>query len=116
MNILLIDHDRDLVEMLTAWLRTIGFEVSRAYNEEGVRTEWAKQRPDLVIVDFSLKGMDALALCQEMCNEHDALILVLSKEKSLQDEIRCLEAGADDYLRKPFFPSQLLAHIRAVSR
>jgi DNA-binding response OmpR family regulator len=51
-----------------------------------------------------------------MCSEHDALILVITEEKGIQDEIRCLESGADDYLRKPFSPTQLLVHIRAVSR
>jgi DNA-binding response OmpR family regulator len=47
---------------------------------------------------------------------HDALVLVLTDGKDVQDEIRCLESGADEYLRKPLFPSQLLARIRAVSR
>jgi DNA-binding response OmpR family regulator len=47
---------------------------------------------------------------------HDALVLVITDGKNFHDEVRCLDAGADDYLRKPFFPAQLLARIRAVSR
>ena len=116
MRLLVIDHDRDLVEMLTSWLKTLGFEVHRAYSVERAKIEWIEQRPDLVILDPVLKDADALALCRELRHKHDALVMVVTDGKDVQDEVRCLEAGADDYLRKPFFPSQLLAHIHAVSR
>jgi DNA-binding response OmpR family regulator len=116
MKLLVIDSDRDLVEMLTSWLKTLGYEVYRAYNAERARTEWLEQRPDLVIVDPALKEIDMLGLCRELRTQHDAFVLVVTDGKDVQDEVRCLESGADDYLRKPFFPSQLLARIRAVSR
>lgn len=116
MKLLVIDSDRDLVEMLTSWLKTLGYEVYRAYNAERAKVEWIEQRPDLVILDTTLKDVDALALCRELRSKHDALVMVVTDGKDVQDEIRCLESGADDYLRKPFFPSQLLARIRAVSR
>ena len=116
MKILVIDNDRDLVEMLTSWLKTLGFEVYRAYSEERARTEWEEQKPDLVILDTLLKDANALAMCRDLRQAHDALVLVVTDGKDVQDEVRCLESGADDYLRKPFFPSQLLARIRALSR
>ena len=116
MKLLVIDSDRDLVEMLTSWLKTLGYEVHRAYNAERARTEWLEQRPDLVIVDTALKDGDMLELCRELCTQHDAFVLVVTDGKDVQDEVRCLESGADDYLQKPFFPSQLLARIHAVSR
>ncbi|GHO43077.1 response regulator transcription factor [Ktedonospora formicarum] len=116
MKLLVIDSDRDLVEMLTSWLKTLGYEVYRAYNSERARSEWLEQRPDLVIIDPMLKGGDVLSMCRDLSIKHDALILVVTDGKDVQDEVRCLESGADDYLRKPFFPSQLLARIRAVSR
>jgi DNA-binding response OmpR family regulator len=116
MKLLIVDSDRDLIEMLTSWLRTLGYEVHRAYTGERAKTEWEEQKPDLVILDTILKDVDALAMCREMRMLHDALVLVLTDGKDVQDEVRCLESGADDYLRKPFFPSQLLARIRAVSR
>ncbi len=116
MKLLVVDSDRDLVEMLTSWLKTLGYEVHRAYTAERARIEWIEQRPDLVIMDTALKDVDMLSLCRELRNKHDALILVVTDGKDVQDEVRCLESGADDYLRKPFFPSQLLARIRAVSR
>jgi len=116
MKLLVIDSDRDLVEMLTSWLKTLGYEVHRAYDAERAKTEWLEQKPDLVIMDTALKDADMLAICRDLRDKHDALVLVVTDGKDVQDEVRCLESGADDYLRKPFFPSQLLARIRAVSR
>jgi DNA-binding response OmpR family regulator len=116
MKILIIDNDRDLVEMLSGWLKTLGYEVYRAYSGERARREWAEQQPDLIIMDIALKDTDALELCRDMQAKHDAFVLVVNDGKDVQDEVRCLESCADDYLRKPFFPSQLLARIRAVSR
>jgi len=116
MKILIVDIDRDLVEMLTSWLKTLGYEVYRAYTGERARTEWEEQKPDLVILDTILKDIDALAMCRDLRIRHDALVLVLTDGRDVQDEVRCLESGADDYLRKPFFPSQLLARIHALSR
>ncbi|MBV9230666.1 MAG: response regulator transcription factor [Chloroflexi bacterium] len=116
MKLLVIDSDRDLVEMLTSWLKTLGYEVHRAYNAERAKIEWIEQRPDLVILDTALQDVDILAMCRDLREIHDALVLVVTDGKDVQDEVRCLESGADDYLRKPFFPSQLLARIRAVSR
>jgi DNA-binding response OmpR family regulator len=116
MKLLIVDADRNSVEMLTSWLKTLGYEVRRAYTGEQMRTEWVAQRPDIVIIDTKLPGVNALSLCHDLRSEHDALILVLTDDKDVQDEIRCLESGADDYLRKPFFPGQLLARIHAIGR
>lgn len=116
MKLLVVDSDRDLVEMLTSWLKTLGYDVRRAYNADRAKVEWLEQRPDLVIMDTALKDIDTLALCRDLRSKHDALVLVITEGKDVQDEVRCLESGADDYLRKPFFPSQLLARIRAISR
>ena len=115
MKLLVVDSDRDLVEMLTGWLKTLGHEVHRAYTGERAKILWGEQQPDLVILDSAMKG-DALTMCREMQSKHDALLLILSDRKDVHDEIRCLESGADDYLHKPFFPAQLLARIHAVSR
>lgn len=116
MKLLIIDSDRDLVEMLTNWLKTLGHEVYRAYTGERAAVEWKQRQPELVIIDPTLKDTDGLTLCQQMRSQHDALVLVVMDGKDVQDEIRCLESGADDYLRKPFFPTQFLARLRTVSR
>jgi len=115
-KLLVVDNDRNLVEMLTGWLKTLGYEVHRAYTGKQAMREWGEHQPDLIILDTMLIDVDALAMCREMRNKHDALVIVVTDGKDVQDEIHCLESGADDYLRKPFFPAQLLARIRAVSR
>jgi DNA-binding response OmpR family regulator len=116
MKVLIIDNDRHLVEMLTSWLKSLGYDVHRAYTGERAKIEWEEKHPDLVILDPTLKDVDAMALCRDMQNTHDALVLVMTDGKDVHDEIHCLESGADDYLRKPFFPAQLLARIHALSR
>src|SRR2546423_3434968 len=116
MKLLVVDNDRDLIEMLSSWLKTHGYEVSRAYTGEQAKARWLEQQPDLVILDSALEDVDALAMCREMRTKHDALVLIVTDGKDVHDEVRCLESGADDYLRKPFFPSQLLARMRAVAR
>ncbi|HTI14262.1 MAG TPA: response regulator transcription factor [Dictyobacter sp.] len=116
MKILIIDSDRDLVEMLASWLKTLEYEVYRALVFERIEAEWIAHNPDLVILDTAISGGDVLPLCCALRGQHDALILVMTDGKDVHDEVRCLEAGADGYLRKPFFPSQLLAHIHALSR
>jgi DNA-binding response OmpR family regulator len=116
MKLLVADSDVDLVEMLTGWLRTRGYQVKCAFNAERVRSEWIELHPDLVIVDASLKGVDVLGLCRDLQSVHDALVLATAREQDLDIETRCLESGADSYLAKPFLPRQLLAHIHALSR
>jgi DNA-binding response OmpR family regulator len=116
MKLLIVDNDRNLVEMLTSWLKTLGYDVRRAYTGERAKHEWEEQQPDLVLLESALEDVDALAMCRDMRRKHDALVLVMTAGKDVQDEVHCLESGADDYLRKPFFPSQLLARIHAVSR
>jgi DNA-binding response OmpR family regulator len=116
MKLLVVDSDRDLVEMLMNWLKTTGFDVHRAYDVERAREEWLEQRPDLVILDSALKDGDALGMCRDMRSIHDALVLVVTDGKDVYDEVHCLNSGADDYLRKPFYPTQLLARIRALIR
>lgn len=116
MKLLLIDSDRDWIEMLTGWLKTRGYEVRRAYTGEQAKLEWVEQRPDLVILDHAMKDIDALAMCRQLRIKHDALVMIMTEAGNVKDEVRCLESGADDYLRKPFLPSQLLARIRALSR
>lgn len=116
MKLLIVDADRHQVEMLASWLKTQGYEVYRSYTGEHARQEWRQRQPDLVVIDPVLSDMDGLALCREMRARHDALVMVMMDGKDVHDEIRCLESGADDYLSKPFFPAQFLAHLRSLSR
>jgi CheY-like chemotaxis protein len=90
-----VDHDRDLVEMLTGWLQTLGYEVHRASSGKQAMGEWREHQPDLVILDTLLKDVDALALCHEMRSVHDALVIAACA--CHQDECRL-------HVRAPRFP------------
>jgi|SRR5579859_3404264 len=116
MKLLVIDSDRNMVEMLTAWLKTLGYQVNRAYTGEQAKVKWLEHQPDVVILERALPDVDALEMCNNLRSQHDALVVVITEGKDVFDEVRCLDAGVDDYLRKPFFPDQLLARIRAVTR
>src|SRR6266702_3897161 len=109
MKLLIVDTDRDLAKMLSSWLRTLGYEVHCAHTGERAKIDWEKHQPNLVILDTALKDVDGLAMCREMQNKYDALVLVIASRKNVEDEICCLESGADDYILKPFYPAQLLS-------
>ncbi len=116
MKLLLIDNNRDLIEMLSSWLKTLGYEVHHAYTLENARRIWEEYEPDIVIMETALEGEKGLEMCQDIRTVHNALVLALTTNVSLQDEIRYLESGADAYLRQPFLPAQLLAYIHSLSR
>lgn len=116
MKLLVVDSDRNMVEMLTAWLKILGHQVHSAYTGEQAKARWIEHKPDFVILESALQDVDALTMCRDLRCKHDALVMVVTTGKDVYDEIRCLESGIDDYLRKPFFPDQLLAHIHAVTR
>lgn len=116
MKVLIVDPDPNLVESLKGLLRSHGYSVFIAFTLERAEIEWKEQEPDLVLMDTALKDVDALAMCQRMRRIHDCLVLVMTDSADVKHEIRCLDSGVDDYLRKPFHVSQLLARMRALSR
>jgi DNA-binding response OmpR family regulator len=116
MKLLIVDSDRYMVEMLSSLLKILGYEVHRAYTGEQASNKWTEHLPDLVILGNTLQDIDPLTMCRTLQREHDALVLVIAEEHNAHDEVRYLESGIDDYLRKPFFPDQLVARISALSR
>lgn len=116
MKLLVVDSNRNMVEMLTGWLKMLGYQVYPAFTGEQAKAKWLEHQPDVVVVESALQDIDVLAMCRDLQKQHDALVLVMSMDKDVLDEVRCLEEGADDYLCKPFFPDQLLAHIHAMTR
>jgi DNA-binding response OmpR family regulator len=116
MKILIADDDRDLVDLLTYWLKGHGYDILRAYDGEQAIATWRAGQPDLVLLDIGMPKVDGLEVCRQMSAESSAFILFLTGYDGEEDEVRALDRGADDYLRKPFSPAQLLARIRAVSR
>ena len=116
MKIMVADDDRDMVDMLSYWLKGHGYEVIRAFDGEQAIKRWRESLPDLVILDIQMPKLDGFEVCRQMRNETNSMVLILTALDREDDEVRGLELGADDYLRKPFSPRQLLARIKAVMR
>jgi DNA-binding response OmpR family regulator len=116
LNILVVDSDRDMVEMVTSWLRSRGYTVHFSFSADKARSVWLERKPDLVIAEVKLAGVDVMAICRELRVQHDALVLAVTDEPSPTIEAHCLESGADAFLAKPFLPKLLLAHLHALSR
>ena len=115
-KILLIDDDYDLITLLKSSLQRIGFHVLTAdTGNDGLRMFY-NERPDLIVLDISLPGMDGWKVCGRIREVSDVSILVLTAHAEANDRIRGLDAGADDYLTKPFEMRELLARIRAILR
>ena len=90
MKLLVIDKDHVTVEMLTNWLKIYGYKVYHAFTGRQAQSIWLAEKPDLVILDTALEDVDALVMYQDLRNKHDALVLVLTSEKGVEDEIRSL--------------------------
>ena len=118
-KVLIIEDDRDIVEMLDYNLKEEGYETISALNgEQGIALA-GKERPDLIILDIMLPIIDGFKVCRILKND-DRLahipIIILSAKSQETDKVVGLELGADDYVTKPFSPRELIARTRAILR
>src|SRR5262245_57124283 len=116
MRILIADDDRELVDMLTFWLRAHGHQVSVAFDGDQAIKRWRELPTDLVLLDIQMPKYNGFEVILRMRPESNAMILVLPCCDREDDEVSALNLGADDFLRKPFRPRQLLARIQAAAR
>src|SRR5260221_1161744 len=116
LKIMVADTHRDLVVLLSFCVKRHGYDVVRAFDGEQAIQRWHEARPDLVLLDLHLPKRDGFAVCQQMRSETHAMALILTGSACEEDEVRGLELGADDYLRKPVSPRRLLARITVVMR
>lgn len=118
-KILIIEDDRDIVEMLEYNLQEEGYETVSALNgEQGIMLA-SKERPDLIILDIMLPVMDGFEVCRTLKNDDNVAhipIIILSAKSQETDKVVGLELGADDYVTKPFSPRELIARTRAILR
>lgn len=115
-RVLVIDDDAMLVRFLRRCLTQAGYEVHAALGAQQARRLAGELNPAIVLLDLMLPDGDGAILCRELRAESDRLILVLSAKREVADRVVMLDLGADDYLVKPFALSELLAHLRALSR
>jgi DNA-binding response OmpR family regulator len=115
-TVLIIDDDRRLTEPMQYQLEALGYSVAVAQDgPEGLRMALS-QKPEVIILDIMLRGMDGWQVCGEIRRFSQVPIIMLTALGSEVDRIRGLELGADDYMTKPFSFRELLAHIRSILR
>jgi two-component system response regulator MprA len=115
-KILIIEDDEAILKVLHRVLSYEGYEIFKALNgQQGLNTA-RENHPDLVILDLMLPGMDGLEVCRRLRLGGSLPILMLTAKDTIQDRVTGLDAGADDYLVKPFEVDELLARLRALLR
>lgn len=112
-RILVVDDDEALAEMIGIVLRNDGFEPTFCATGDTALDEFRSTRPDVVLLDLMLPGKDGIEVCREIRDEADTPIIMLTAKSDTADVVRGLEAGADDYVPKPFKPAELVARVRA---
>jgi two-component system phosphate regulon response regulator PhoB len=118
-RVLVVEDESGIAELIAINLRHAGFEVSLASTADQAQAEVDGVLPDLVLLDWMLPGQSGLALARQwraQVRTRDLPIIMLTARADESDKVSGLDAGADDYLTKPFSPKELLARIRAVLR
>ena len=109
---MVVDDDQDLAEMLGIVLTGDGYQVDLVNRGDEVMSAFALQNPDLVLLDVMLPGMDGVEVCKLIRTVSMVPIVMLTAKGDTQDVVAGLEAGADDYMVKPFNSSELLARLK----
>jgi DNA-binding response OmpR family regulator len=115
-KILIVDDDLALSDVLAFAIRRAGFEVTNAHDGLSALDLFTRESPDLIVLDWGLPRLDGLEVCTRIRLESDVPIIMLTVRDTDDNVIAALEAGADEYIVKPFSPRQLIARIRALLR
>ena len=115
-RVLVVDDDVKTVELVKLYLNRDGYRVLTAYDGIEALRLAREGRPDLIVLDLMLPGIDGMEVCRTLRNESDVPIIMLTAMTTDQDKLNGLELGADDYMTKPFSPRELAARVRTVLR
>jgi len=115
-RILIVDDERQITRVLSRGLTAKGYEVHVAADGEAALQTFGDWHPDLVITDLSMPNMNGLELCRRLRGFSEVPIIVLSVKGEERSKVEALDAGADDYVTKPFGIDELLARVRAALR
>jgi two-component system, OmpR family, alkaline phosphatase synthesis response regulator PhoP len=115
-TILVVDDETRIVTLVRDYLERAGYRVLTAADGETALATVRAQRPDLVVLDLMLPGVDGLDVCRRLRRESGVPIIMLTARVEETDRIVGLELGADDYVTKPFSPRELVARVRATLR
>jgi len=115
-RILIVDDEPNIIGTVTPLLRARGYDVLSAMNGRSALDIVERDKPDLVILDLGLPDMQGVDVCREIRHSSNTPVLVLSARGAEGDKVNALDAGADDYVTKPFGAEELLARIRVCLR
>jgi DNA-binding response OmpR family regulator len=115
-TVLVVDDEPIVREVVVRYLEREGYATLEAGHGDRARELVEEQRPDLVVLDVMLPGMDGLELCRWIRSRSDLPVIMLTARGEEADRIVGLELGADDYVTKPFSPRELAARVRSVLR
>ncbi|HET9519807.1 MAG TPA: response regulator transcription factor [Candidatus Limnocylindrales bacterium] len=115
-RILVVDDEAPLVELVRGYLAREGWSVSTAADGPSALEVIRNDRPDVVVLDLMLPGIDGIEVCRQLRTFSDAYVLMLTAKSEEVDKLVGLAVGADDYLTKPFSPRELVARVRAMLR
>lgn len=115
-RILVVDDEPQIRRIMRTTLTGAGYEVDDARSGEDALEKLRAYRPDLVLLDINMPGMGGLAACKAMRSDSGVAIIMLTVRSSETDKVEALDAGADDFVTKPFSMPELLARIRAALR
>lgn len=115
-KVLIIDDDADIVELQKLYFEKEGYEVATCMQGDKALAAFSVAKPDIIILDLMLPGMDGNDICREIRKISDVPIIMLTARTDTLDRVVGLELGADDYVPKPFEPKELLARVKAVLR
>jgi two-component system, OmpR family, KDP operon response regulator KdpE len=115
-NILVVDDEPQIRRVLRSTLTTRGYVITEAKTGEEALESLRKERHDLILLDANMPGMGGMEACREIRRGSDTPIIMLTVRNAERDKVAALDAGADDYVVKPFGIEELLARIRAALR
>ena len=115
-KILVIDDEPSIINLVSAYLRPEGYEVYTATDGTAGLKAARTYKPDLIILDLMLPGMDGIELLSRLRRESDVYVIMLTARTDETDKIVGLSVGADDYVTKPFSPRELVARVKAALR
>ena len=115
-KVLVVDDEKLILELARLYLTREGYEVEGVGDGAQAVTRFSQVKPDLVILDIMLPGVDGLTICKEIRKQSQVPIIMLTARDEVTDKVVGLEVGADDYLTKPFHPQELVARAKALLR
>jgi len=115
-RILVVDDEAKTLETIRLYLDHAGFQVVTAATGREALEAARTAAPDLIVLDVMLPGIDGIEICRALRRESDVPIIMLTARTTLDDRLRGLDVGADDYVAKPFSPRELVARVRAILR